>query len=149
MAIIGLVLYGSRSRGDHDEHSDVDLLALTRGDTAPAAASGRLRLSRYPLDHVIARARAGDLFAWHLVCEGRVLYEREPAFARVVRAFRLRADYSREIALASDVGWLLVHHRERLPRLSPRMAWCTHTMIVARAAAAGRPVFSAAGLADF
>jgi hypothetical protein len=100
----------------------------------------------------VGRARAGDLFVYHLVSEGRVVYESEPAFAAVIRAFALRADYSREIGLASDVGWFLLHHRGRAAggaRVSARLAWCTHTMLVARAATQGVPVFSTAGLAEF
>jgi uncharacterized protein len=31
---VRVVLFGSRARGDSDEHSDVDLLVVTRGHTA-------------------------------------------------------------------------------------------------------------------
>jgi predicted nucleotidyltransferase len=152
LSIIGLVLYGSRARGDYAAGSDVDLLGLTREGAPTRRTAGKVTLSCYPLEHVIGRARAGDLFAFHIVSEGRVLYEREAVFERIVGAFALRSDYSREIALASDVGWLLLHHRARVRdprRLNERMAWCTQTMLIARAANRGLAVFSAAGLAAF
>jgi len=152
MSIIGLVLYGSRARGDHVAQSDVDLLGLTRGGTPAKHATGHVRLSIYPLDHVVGRARAGDLFAFHIVSEGRVVYEQGPVFESIVNAFALRSDYSREIGLASDVGWFLLHHRARFldaERLNQRMSWCARTMLTAAAANQGLAVFSTAGLAAF
>ena len=108
--ILALVLFGSRARGDHDDRSDVDLLALA-GHCGPTfSARPGVTISCYPLDHVLRRARSGDLFAFHLVAEGKVLYEREPVFNLVQRAFCFRSDYTREIEMASDVGWFLLHH---------------------------------------
>jgi hypothetical protein len=150
--IVGLVLYGSRARGDHEKTSDVDLLALATGGAAAVVTRHGVTVSRYPLDHVLRRARSGDLFAFHVVSEGKVIYEQEPVFARMKRAFCYRSDYSREIQIASDVGWFLVHHRDRAVHglsFNQRIAWCTHTMIVAKAATERLPVFSAAGLAAF
>jgi hypothetical protein len=148
--IVCLVLYGSHARGDGDERSDVDLLAVADGG-APSTAFGRhLNFSRYPLELVLRRARSGDLFALHLVSEGRVVFEREPVFAMIKRAFCYRSDYARGSRLASDAGWFLLHHRDRAvdePRFNRWMAWCTRTMIVSRAATARQPVFSADGLA--
>ena len=152
MATIGLLLYGSRTRGDDTEQSDIDLLAVTRGEASATFRRGRIALSRYPFEHVVSRARAGDLFAFHIVSEGKVIYETEPVFEKIASAFSLRSDYSREIKLASDVGWLLLHHGDRIvsgKRFNEKMAWCTHTMLVARAASQRQPVFSSAGLAEF
>ena len=152
MSIIGLVLYGSRARGDHAAPSDVDLLGLTRGGTPTKRAIGQVSLSSYPLAHVVGRARAGDLFVYHIVSEGKVVYEQGPVFESIVSAFALRSDYSREIGLASDVGWFLLHHRARFldpQRLNQRMSWCARTMLTAAAANQGLAVFSTAGLAAF
>lgn len=150
--IVGLLLYGSRARGDDDEHADVDLLAVATDGACTTVTSRDLTFSRYPLEHILRQARAGDLFAFHLVSEGRVIFEREPVFAKIKRAFCYRSDYAQGIRMASDVGWFLLHHRDRAVdelRFNQRMAWCTHTMIVSRAATARRSVFSAAGLAAF
>jgi nucleotidyltransferase-like protein len=152
MPTVALVLYGSRARGEQTEQSDVDLLAVTRGEARGCYRRGRVSVTRYPFEHVVGRARAGDLFAYHIVSEGRVVYECEPVFQTIVGEFALRPDYSREIELASDVGWFLLHHRDRIvsaARFSAKLAWCTHTMLVARAAGQRRPVFSTAGLAAF
>ena len=89
---------------------------------------------------------------YHLVSEGKVVFEREPVFAEIQNAFQFRDDYTEDIRKASDVGWLLLHHRDKaldVVRFNRRMAWCTYTIIVARAAMARTPVFSAAGLANF
>lgn len=151
-AVVGLILFGSRARADHSQRSDFDFLGIAHGGPPARITRGPATMSVYPLAHVLERARAGDLFAWHLVSEGRVLFETEPVFERIKASFRLRPDYCREIGLASDVGWTLVHHAGRFDdpgRFNKKMAWCTHTMIVARAAAAREPVFSSAGLARF
>lgn len=149
MTIAALLLYGSRARGDHDDDSDVDLLAIgaSHHGGRPAGA-----IPVYPLDHVLRRARSGDLFALHLVAEGRVVFEREPVFVKLQRAFCFRADYGPVIRQASDVGWFLVHHRDEVAdevRFNQRMAWCAHTMIAARAANERRPLFAARALARY
>jgi predicted nucleotidyltransferase len=150
--LLGLVLFGSRARGDHVEDSDVDLLALV-SDGAPAFVTRPgITVSCYPLDQVLRRARSGDLFALHVVAEGKVVYEREPVFARVQRAFCYRSDYEREIRMAANVGWFLLHHCDPAVdgvRFNGRVSWCTHTLIVARAATQRQPVFSATGLGAF
>jgi predicted nucleotidyltransferase len=150
--VASVVLYGSRARGDHDDGSDTDLLAVTDGGPPAVVSLGGLTVARYPLGQVLGRARSGDLFALHVVCEGRAVYERQPVLAAMKRAFRYRQDYTREVGMASDVGWFLLHHRARAAcdvAFNRRMAWCAHTLIAARAATARRPVFSAAGLAAF
>lgn len=147
---IGLVLYGSRARGDHDHDSDVDLLAVTDGGTASKAVHDRVSICRYPLTEIVRRAGYGDLFVLHIVSEGRVIYQRSPVLEDMRNAFVYRPDYAREMALASDVGWFLVRHGDQLDprRVNENMAWCTRTMLVARAASLRQPVFSAAGLAE-
>jgi len=153
MSIVGLALYGSRAREDHDEDSDVDLLAVTSAGTPRAtAAHDHIAIASYPCDEVIGSARRGDLFALHIVTEAKVLYEAWPVFEEMQRAFTYRPDYRREVKVASDVGWFLLRYRSRFPDgrlLTEKMAWCTRTILIARAAGARRPVFSADGLARF
>jgi len=153
MSIVGLALYGSRAREDHDEDSDVDLLAVTTAGVPRAtAAHDHIAIASYPCDEVIGSARRGDLFALHIVTEAKVLYEAWPVFEEMQRAFTYRADYGREVKVASDVGWFLLRYRSRFSdgRLfNEKIAWCTRTILIARAAGARRPAFSAAGLARF
>jgi predicted nucleotidyltransferase len=149
--VLGLLLYGSRARGDHRPDSDVDLLAVTVDRRAPTATIGGWRLSTYPQPEVVRRAQLGDLFVLHLVAEGAVLFDRVGVFELMRGAFIFRDQYDREVTLASDVGWFLVRHGHDLEphRLNEQMAWCTRTILVARAASDRRAVFSAEALATF
>jgi predicted nucleotidyltransferase len=150
--ILSVLAYGSRARGDLDKYSDFDIVAIADAGPPSIVTWNRAKGLSYPRDQVLLAARKGDLFVYHLVSEGAVVYEREPVFAEIQSAFQFREDYTEDIRKASDVGWLLLHHREKaldVVRFNRRMAWCTYTMIVARAAMARTPVFSAAGLANF
>ena len=88
-SIVCLLLYGSRARGDHDAHSDVDLTAITSNHTPERVTIGRTTTMAYPLDHALRVARSGSLFAFHIVSEAKVLFETEPIFARIQRAFQV------------------------------------------------------------
>ena len=151
-SIVCLLLYGSRARGDHDAHSDVDLTAITSNHTPERVTIGRTTTMAYPLDHALRVARSGGLFAFHLVSEAKVLYEAEPIFARIQRAFCFRDDYTPVIRMCSDAGWFLLRHHEQAVnarKFNQAMAWCTREMLIARAATERLPVFSADGLAEF
>ncbi|MGN2638755.1 nucleotidyltransferase domain-containing protein [Nocardia takedensis] len=150
--ILSVLAYGSRARGDLNEGSDVDIIAIADCGPPSAITWNRAKGLRYPRDQAVLAAQQGDLFAYHLVSEGAVVFECEPVFAELQSTFQFKDDYTEDIRKASDVGWLLLHHLERAldtVSFNRRMAWCTYTMIVARAANARTPVFSAAGLADF
>jgi predicted nucleotidyltransferase len=151
-SIVCLLLYGSRARGDFDAHSDVDLTAITANDTPEPVRIGRTMTMAYPLDHALRAARSGSLFAFHLVSEGKVLFESKPVFVRIQRAFRFRDDYTPVIKMCSDAGWFLLQHREKAVdarKFNQAVAWCTREMLIARAATQRSPVFSADGLAEF
>lgn len=150
--ILCLLLYGSRARGDHDIHSDVDLTAITAGDTAESVTFARTTTTAYPLDDALRAARSGSLFVFHLVSEGKVLFESAPVFGRIRQAFQFRDDYMPVIRMCSDAGWFLLHHREKATdarKFNQAVAWCTREMLIARAATERSPVFSADGLAEF
>ena len=147
-----LLLYGSRARGDHDAHSDVDLTAITAKHTPERVTIARTTTMAYPLDHALRAARSGSLFAFHMVSEAKVVFETEPVFARIQRAFRFRDDYTPVIRMCSEAGWFLLRHHENAvnPRkFNQAVAWCTREMLIARAATERSPVFSADGLAEF
>jgi predicted nucleotidyltransferase len=147
-----LLLYGSRARGDFDARSDVDLSAITANDAPELVKIARTTTMAYPLDHTLRAARSGSLFAFHMVSEAKVLFESEPVFARIQRAFQFRDDYTPVIRMCSDAGWFLVRHYEKATHASKfnqAMAWCTREMLIARAATERSPVFSADGLAEF
>ncbi len=151
-SIVCLLLYGSRARGDHDAYSDVDLTAITSNHTPERVTIGPSTTMAYPLDHALRAARSGSLFAFHLVSEGKVLFETEPVFARVQQAFKFRDDYTPVIKMCSEAGWFLLRHHERAVntrKFNQAIAWCTREMLIAKAANERSPVFSADGLAEF
>jgi predicted nucleotidyltransferase len=152
MSVVGLALYGSHARGDPRPGADVDLLAVTTDDDAAADVRAQLAIASYPLDRIVRHAARGDLFVLHIVSEAKVLYEAWAVFDAIARAFVYKADYAREIRLASDVGWFLARHAHRFrdgQRFNERVSWCVRTVLIARAAAMRTPVFSAARLAEF
>jgi predicted nucleotidyltransferase len=152
VSIIGLALYGSRARGDHDQDSDVDLLAITDDSGPRTISAAGTTISCRPHDVVLRRAALGDLFVLNLVSEAVILYEAWPIFEELQQAFRYRDNYDREIGLASDVGWFLLRNAAAFDDaglLNRKMAWCARTIVTARAANEQRPIFSVGRLADF
>lgn len=151
-AVICLLLYGSRARGDHDASSDVDLAAITAGETPEQVTFGRVTTMAHPLDDALRAARSGSLFTYHLVSEGKVLFESPRVFGRIQQAFKLRNDYQPVIDMCSAAGWFLLHYHQRATdarAFNRAVAWCTREMLIARAATERTPIFSAAGLANF
>jgi predicted nucleotidyltransferase len=151
-SVVGVALYGSRARGDHRADSDVDVLAVTTDDAPATIDRGPIAVTSFPLDQLLRVARAGDLFALHIVSESKVIYQAWPVFDEIRQAFTYRSDYSREVRLASDVGWFLTRYHHLLRSAAPlnwRMAWCTRIILTARAADQRRPLFSATALAAF
>lgn len=152
MTISAVALFGSRARGDGEESSDVDLLLVTSEDTPRHVAMGNLSLSLYPQADLFNRARKGDLFVCHLALEAKVIHDPEGLLPALKDTLKLRSSYNTEIAAASDLGWLLARFARALPDfelVNRRIAWCVRTILIARSAEAGKPVFSAAHLASF
>ena len=80
-SVVGVLLYGSRARGDASADSDVDLLVTTTGGRPYTSDTGRISISCYPIEAMLRRARSGDLFAFHLVTDAKMLFERRPVLA--------------------------------------------------------------------
>ncbi|KGD95705.1 hypothetical protein JL39_19795 [Rhizobium sp. YS-1r] len=77
-------MFGSRSRGDGDQNSDLDVLVIVAngsGKTSPGLVQSFARkqfgkdpsLSWYGLRKIGALFHSGDLFAWHLHLEAKTL----------------------------------------------------------------------------
>jgi len=87
--IHGVYLFGSPARGDADERSDIDVLAVVRSGSGtsttenvlalvPAHLRGRPpTIAWYGAGRIAEMFRQGHLFAWHLFYEGIPLYERD------------------------------------------------------------------------
>jgi predicted nucleotidyltransferase len=152
MSVSAIALFGSRARGDHEPGSDTDLLLITSESTPRHVRKGNLSLSLYPYEDLISRAQRGDLFVCHVVKEAKVLYDHDGHFEVLRSSFRLRKSYSSEVQQASNLGWFLARFGQLLddPALvTRRIAWCVRTVLIARSAESGNPVFSVEALTEF
>jgi hypothetical protein len=152
MTISAVLLFGSRARGDHEEGSDLDLLFVTSEPQPRHRAVDHISLSLYPLNTLLDRAAGGDLFVCHLVYEAKPIYDPTGELARLRAAFRFCDSYAREVAHASDLGWMLARFGRSAPNSSlanRRIAWCVRTILIARSAERRHPVFSQRDLAAF
>jgi predicted nucleotidyltransferase len=146
---VAQTLFGSRARGDHSDNSDVDLLLVTTDQYTFHSEVAGVSVSSYPLVDLRQKASTGDLFLYHVLFEGRPLYDPDKHLDMLKKAFRLRSDYSLEIRKAVDLGWFLVHHHSSVPKQSivgRRAAWVVRTIMIAKSAEHGQPVFSRSAL---
>lgn len=70
---LGVLLYGSRARGDFLPSSDFDLLRLTTDTTIPTFKVGRASVSSYTKGQLLSAD--GTLFGTHLKRDGRILVD--------------------------------------------------------------------------
>lgn len=103
----------------------------------------------YPWPKLIADAEGGDLFVYHLIKEAQAIFDPSDRLGRLRSVFRPCRSYEREIAQASEVGWLIDRHADELARgaVARRMLWCVRTILIARSAERGEPLFAPAALA--
>jgi hypothetical protein len=150
MSICAIFLFGSRARGDNTPDSDTDLLITTSEGDLRHITRANLSMSFYPLEELTKRAREGDLFICHVVNEAKPIYDPEGQLDLLRSNFRLRVSYTRNIQHALQLGWFLVLYADQLRNkalVKRRLAWCVRTILIARSAEQGTPVFSAHELA--
>lgn len=152
MNFSSLVLYGSCARGDNNQGSDIDMLAIHNGNEYEMLFLGNLNVSAYPHELALEKARAGDLFMSHVVYEGRIVTDAFGYVRSVFDSFRYKESYSVEKKMASDLAWYLVLNSKRIEDyslLNKRLAWCIRSMLIAEAAEIRLPIFSSRALAEF
>ncbi|MDR6632292.1 putative nucleotidyltransferase [Phyllobacterium sp. 1468] len=145
MSIIAQYLFGSHARMDYSDESDIDVLAVTDQDHFDMFSRGRLNVSFYPAQKLIADAREGALFAMHIIREAVVTYDDADFHSKLLDSFVYRKDYSREIKLASDLARFLLRHARDFKDqafLNRRINWCVRTILIAVSAESEKPVFS-------
>lgn len=108
MALISLVLYGSRARGDYGTGSDVDLFGLACDMPSKLIAINNIKLNVYEKGLFADMANQGSLYVWHLQQEGKIIFDFGNEFRNMLASFKLKNDYSYERSEAANVGWLLL-----------------------------------------
>ena len=147
--ISAVLLFGSRARDDHTVGSDTDLLLVSPLRAPKHKSIGHLSMFFYPWNKLVADAQNGDLFVCHIVREAKPIFDPYRQLRTLQKIFRLRASYRREIEQARHVGWLLVRHADNLRTsiVARRMVWCVRTILIAKLAERGNPVFAPGQLA--
>lgn len=151
MTAHAVLLFGSQARGDALPGSDVDVLLVTSEPRTRHVAMGTVSFYLYPWRQLLGAAERGDLFACHIGCEARALYDPDHRLRRLRDAFQFKPSYADEVARAGDLAWFIVRHASALRDavVAKRSAWCVRTMLIARAAEQRRPIFAASELAAF
>lgn len=151
MSIAAVLLFGSLARQDNKRGSDTDILLVSEEQKPRHISVGHLSMFFYPWRKLQDDAREGDLFVCHIVREAKALFDPETRLDQLRSVFRLRESYRREIALATDLGWFLLRYGTDINSalVAKRMIWCARTILIARSAEAGNPIFAPHALSDF
>lgn len=145
-------LYGSRARMDHTEQSDIDILLVTDDERFRHKIEGSLSLSYYPINDLIEKAENGDLFLYHVLHEGKFLFDPGRLFELLRKKFKLKSDYSCLIQDAGAVAWMIVNFwkvLETSPILHRRITWCVRSILIALSANIGEPAFTLPSLEKY
>lgn len=142
--ISAILLFGSRARKDYSRGSDTDLLLVSPPGTPKHKSIGHLSMFFYPWEKLTSDARDGDLFVCHIVREAKPVFDPLGQLEQLRSQFQLRTSYAREISCARDLGWFLDRHAGALSSsvVVRRMIWCIRTLLIARLAERGTPIFA-------
>lgn len=145
---LGLMIYGSRARGDHLPTSDFDLLRLSCA-ASPTFKVGRVSVSSYSTEQLQSATRT--LFGTHLLRDGKILYDPTRKLAMIVAEFEpadphdlLQAVHRYSMVLDQSWGEQLIHY-SGLVRLT---RYLLRTAVYAIAMLQGTPCFSVRELAE-
>lgn len=150
MSVSAILLFGSMARSDQSEKSDTDLLMVTSEKESRHVSIGNVSMFFYPREKLNFDAESGDLFTCHVVLEAKAVFDPNNYLEELRDHFKLKDHYDLEISRAFDLGWYLAIFGDQLSSslLAKRALWCVRTVLIARSAEAGDPVFSPNILAE-
>ncbi|MGJ8564696.1 MAG: hypothetical protein ACSHXY_14230 [Alphaproteobacteria bacterium] len=147
-----LLLYGSHARGDHNLHSDIDLLGIkTDGSIKFRPEKQQVTLHEYPFYFLEEKAFAGDLFLLHLVTEAVALADDLNLLGSLKKSFQFKDSYESEKKEAAAVFWYCEYASDVAPedKLRKRLTWAMRTTLIADAANKGQAIFSSKSLEEY
>ncbi len=144
----GILVYGSWARGDANDASDLDVLALNFNGLVPKA-QGAVKLVLYQEDQLTKAS--GTLFGYHLVRDGRVLVERNAALSTILAAIQPPQpaevlDRIRSLTPVLDVGGR--DEEQYIDGLTRVARYLLRSALYAEALDGGQPCFSVREIAE-
>lgn len=144
----GLLIYGSRARGDAVAGSDLDLLGLV-DHPRPSTSAGDVNISYYTLEQL--STGIGTLFGAHLKRDAKVIWDDDGSLAAAIDSMG-EVDTDRLLRRASRMTELFTSPERDLPRYLPGLLrearYLLRSCLYTRALAAGDPCFSVRELAE-
>lgn len=143
----GLLVYGSRARGDSVPGSDLDLLALV-GTPRPSTYVGDVNISHYTAEQL--KTGIGTLFGAHLKRDSRIIWDPDDLLTTAIAALG-DVDTNRVLRRAREMSQLFTTLDRDLPRYLPGLLrearYLLRSCLYAQAIAVGQPCFSVRELA--
>ncbi|GGO68378.1 hypothetical protein GCM10012276_02050 [Nocardioides deserti] len=146
--LVGLLVYGSRARGDAVADSDLDVLALV-STPRPSIYAGDVNVSFYTIEQLTSGI--GTLFGAHLKRDSRVVWDPEGLLSGAIRAMG-EVDTDRLLTRSRAMSELFTTPERDLPKYLPGLLrearYLLRSCLYAQAIAESRPCFSVRELAD-
>lgn len=144
----GVLVFGSRARGDAVTGSDLDLLALVH-TPRPSADDGNVSVSYYTSDQLASGV--GTLFGAHLKRDAKVLWDPDGTLDQALASFG-DVETNRLFDRALQMSTLFTSLERDLPKYLPGLLrearYLLRSCLYARAIASGDPCFSVRELAN-
>ena len=146
--LAGLLVYGSRARGDATPESDLDLLALV-AQSRPSANSGAVSVSYYTLEQL--STGIGTLFGAHLKRDSRILFDQDGLLGASIDRMGV-VDTERVLSRSRLMAQLFTTSHIDLPQYLPGLLrqarYLLRSCLYALAIQSGDPCFSVRALAS-